>query len=82
MHQNTPSYNSNIHFEPLWPVGGALEGENLQEGVGGGFSEARALVLFLNVLNWSIKEVLGGGLMIFRFHLFIYNPYSNTYSKY
>ena len=37
----------------------------LQEGVGGGFSEARALVLFLNVLNWSLKEVLGGGLMIF-----------------
>ena len=46
-------------------MGGALGGENLQEGVGGGFSEARALVLFLNVLNWSIKEVLGGGLMIF-----------------
>ena len=65
MHQNTPSYNSNIHFGPLGPVGGALEGENLQEGVVGGFSEARALVLFLNVLNWSIKEVLGGGLMIF-----------------
>ena len=43
---------------------GALEGENLQEGVGGGFSEARALVLFLNVLYWSIKEVLGGSVMI------------------
>ena len=65
MHQNTSNFNSNIHFGPLGPVGGALEGENLQEGVVGGFSEARALVLFLNVLNWSIKEVLGGGLMIF-----------------
>ena len=65
MHQNTPNYNYNIHFGPLGSVGGALEGENLQEGVGGGFSEARALVLFLNVLNWSIQEVLGGGLMIF-----------------
>ena len=65
MHQNTPNYNSNIHFGPLGSVGGALEGENLQEGVVGGFSEARALVLFLNVLNWSIQEVLGGGLMIF-----------------
>ena len=65
MHQNTSNYKSNIHLGPLGPLGGALEGENLQEGVGGVFSEARALVLFLNVLNWSIKEVLGGGLMIF-----------------
>ena len=67
MHQNTPSYNSNIHFGPLGPVGGlwSLEGENLREGVVGVFLEARALVLFLNVLNWFIQEVLGGGLMIF-----------------
>ena len=65
MHQNTSNFNSNIHFGPLGPVGGALEGENLQEGVVGGFSEARALALFLNVLNWSIQEVMGGGLMIF-----------------
>ena len=42
MHQNTSNYKSNIHFGPLGPVGGALEGENLQEGAGGGFSEARA----------------------------------------
>ena len=51
MHQNTPNYNSNIHFGPLGPVGGALEGENLQEGVGGGFSEERALVPFSKCLK-------------------------------
>ena len=65
MHQNTPYYDPNIHFEPLGLLGGSLGGQNLQERVGGFFSEARALVLFLNVLNWSIQEVLGGGLMIF-----------------
>ena len=42
-----------------------MEGENLQEGVGGGFSEGRALVLFLDVIYWSIKEVLGGSVIIF-----------------
>ena len=75
MHQNTPNFNSNIHFGPLWSLGVALEGQNLHWGVGGGFSEARALVFFLIILNWSIKEVLGGGMMIFRFHPFIYTPY-------
>ena len=33
-------------------------------GVVGFFSEARALVFFLNILNWSIEEVLGGGVII------------------
>ena len=65
MHHNTPNYNPNIHFGLLWLLGVAWEGQNLHGGLGGGFSEARALVLFLNVLNWSIQEVLGGGLMIF-----------------
>ena len=65
MHQNTPNFNSNIDFGPLWSLGVALEGQNLHWGVGGGFSEARALVFFLIILNWSIKEVLGGGVMIF-----------------
>ena len=31
--------------------------------------------LLLNVLYWS--EVLGGGLVILLFQLFIYNPYKN-----
>ena len=65
MHQNTPNFNSNIDFGPFWSLGVALEGQNLHWGVGGGFSEARALVFFLIILNWSIKEVLGGGVMIF-----------------
>ena len=65
MLQNTTNFNSNIHLGPLWPLGVALEGQNLHWGVGGGFSEARALVFFLIILNWSIKEVLGGGVMIF-----------------
>ena len=65
MHQNTPNFNSNIDFGPLWSLGVALEGQNLHVGVGGGFSEARALIFFLIILNWSIKEVLGGGMMIF-----------------
>ena len=65
MHENTLNYNSNIHFGPLWSLGVALGGQNLHGGVVGGFSEARALVFFLIILNWSIKEVLGGGVMIF-----------------
>ena len=33
--------------------------------VGGGFSEVRGLTPFLNTSYGSIKEVLGGGVMIF-----------------
>ena len=46
MHQNTPYYDPNIHFEPLGLLGGSLGGQNLQGRVGGFFSEARALVFF------------------------------------
>ena len=47
---------------------GGLGGQQLQEGLGG----------FLhNVLYWPIKGVLGGGLMIPLFQLFIYTPYKN-----
>ena len=48
-----------------WRGTSILEGENLQQGVGGIFSGARALVLFINILYWSSKEVLGGSLTIF-----------------
>ena len=65
MYQNTPYYDPNIHFEPLGLLGGSLGGQNLQGRVGGGFSEATALVFFPNVLYRSIKEVLDGFLMIF-----------------
>ena len=65
MHENTLNYNSNIHFGPLWSLGVALGSQNLHGGVVGVFSEARALVFLLNILNWSIKEVWGGFLMIF-----------------
>ena len=56
--------------------GGPWGGQNLQGRVGGGFSEARALVFFPNVLYRSIKEVLDGFLMIFLIHSFIDTPYS------
>ena len=37
MQKNTPNYNSNIHFWPLWALGGPLAGKNLQGGVVGYF---------------------------------------------
>ena len=37
MQKNTPNYNSNIHFWPLWALGGRLAGQNLQGGVVGYF---------------------------------------------
>ena len=39
-------------------------GQNFHGEVVGFFSEARAVVFFLNILNWSIEEVLGGGVII------------------
>ena len=38
MHQNTPNYDSNIHFGPPWSPGGAFGGQNLNLTLGGGFS--------------------------------------------
>ena len=46
MHQNTPNYNSNIHFGPPGFLGGALGGENGFLAGPGGFSEARAFIFF------------------------------------
>ena len=38
MHQNTPNYNSNIHFRPPGLLGGPWGGQNLDLTVVGGFS--------------------------------------------
>ena len=34
MQKNTPNYNSNIHFWPLWALGGALGGQKSSGGGG------------------------------------------------
>ena len=60
MHKNTPNYNSNIHFCPLGSLGGPLGGQNGFWAGPGGFSEARALIFFLNVLYWSTTKFWGG----------------------
>ena len=60
MHENTPNYNSNMHFWPLGSLGGPLGGQNGFLAESGGFSEARALVFFLNVLYWSTTKFWGG----------------------
>ena len=65
MHQNTPNYNSNIHFGPPGFLGGALEGENGFLAGPGGFSEARAFIFFLNVLYWSTTKFWGGDIVKF-----------------
>ena len=54
MHQNTPYYDSNIHFEQCGLVGGGVN--IFRGGLGGFFLEVRALVLFPNVLYRSIKK--------------------------
>ena len=65
MHQNTPNYNSNIHFGPPGFLGGALGGENGFLAGPGVFSEARAFVFFLNVLYWSTTKFWGGDIVKF-----------------
>ena len=65
MHQNTPNYNSNIHFWPPGFLGGALGGQNGFLAEPGGFSEARAFVFFLNVLYWSTTKFWGGDIVKF-----------------
>ena len=37
MQKNTPNYNSNIHFWPLWALGGALGGPKSSRGGGRAF---------------------------------------------
>ena len=45
MHQNTPNYDSNIHFGPPWLPGGAMGGQNLNLALGGGFLLGRRVLL-------------------------------------
>ena len=60
MHQNTPNYNSNIHFGPPGFLGGALGGQNGFLAGRGGFSEARAFIFFSKCLILAHYKVLGG----------------------
>ena len=74
MHQNTPNFNSHTHFGQLELLGGPLGGPNGFLASSGGFSEARALVFFLNVLYWPTTKFWGGFIVKFRFHPFINTP--------
>ena len=53
MYQKTPNLNHNIHFRPPGFLGGPWGGQNGFWASPGCFSEARALVFFLNALYWS-----------------------------
>ena len=60
MYKNTPNYNFNYQSGHLGHLGGPLGGQNGLWAGQGGFSEARALVFFLNVLYWSTTKFWGG----------------------
>ena len=75
MHQNTPNYNSDIHFRPPGLLGGPWGAQNGFLASPGGYSEARAPIFFLSVLYWPIEQGWGGPEARFWFHLFIRTAY-------
>ena len=66
MHQNTPNYNSNIHFGPPGYPGGASGAQNLKIAVPGGYLKDRIWVLWnfcpifghLTLFGWLKLEIL------------------------
>ena len=66
MHQNTPNYNSNIHFGPPGYPGGASGAQNLKIAVPGGYLKDRIWVLWnfcpifghLTLYWWSKLKIL------------------------
>ena len=66
MHQNTPNYNSNIHFGPPGYPGGASGAQNLKIAVPGGYLKDRIWVLwnfcpifgYLTLFGWLKLEIL------------------------
>ena len=66
MHQNTPNYNSNIHFGPPGYPGGVSGAQNLKIAVPGGYLKDRIWVLWnfcpnfghLTLFRWSKIEIL------------------------
>ena len=65
MHQNTPDFNSHTHFGQLRLLGGPLGGQNGFLASSGGFSDAIALVFFLNVLYRPTTKFWGGFIVKF-----------------
>ena len=60
MHENTPNYNSNIHFLALWSLGGALGGSKCFFGRSRGFFGSESVGFFSKGLVLVHYKVLGG----------------------
>ena len=77
MHQKTPNLNHNIHFRPPGFLGGPWGGQNGFWASPGVFSEARALVFFLNAFILVHLTLLGGApsqiLTLPYYHTTLYN---------
>merc|ERR1719397_173126 len=94
MHQNTPNYNSNIHFGPLGYPGGASGAQNLKIAVPGGYLKDRIWVLWnfcpvfghLTLFWWSNLKVLTlvvyhTPLLILAAHHYISSENSSSFQK-
>ena len=60
MHENTPNYNSNIHFLALGSLGGALGGSKWFFGRSRGFFGSESVGFFSKGLVLVHYKVLGG----------------------
>ena len=75
MHQNTPNYNSNIHFGPPGFLGGGAQGVKMVLCRARGFFGSESARFFSKCLILVHYKVLGGDIVKFSFHPFIYTPY-------
>ena len=76
MHQNTPNYNSNTHFGPLWLPRGGLEGS--KSNMAGAWFFLAKRVLFFAKHPKSIPGIRFGGswtlVLTFGFYIVLTPP--------